>query len=240
MGWLTPLYIATAIFGVGITLADLFGLFSHLAHGQGADAGHGAAHDAGGAHGAAHDTDGAHGAAHDTGSAHPLPAVHPSSVTHPSFDHPVSTEESTGSAVAQDVVPRGGGLVRAMSAVRSVVYFCLGFGPVGLFALTQYRHPAATLLWSVPVGVVVLVGARALRSLASREMSSEIAKEDLLMEHGTVLVTIRRGAMGKVRISVGGRYVDCYARGKEETELPVGARVRVVESSEDHVVVEAD
>jgi membrane protein implicated in regulation of membrane protease activity len=135
---------------------------------------------------------------------------------------------------------RGSGLVTAMSVVRSVVYFCLGFGPVGLFAMTQYGSPATTLLWSVPVGAVVMVGTRLLRRLASREISSDVSSQDLLMERGVVTVSIGKGQMGKVRVTIGGSYVDWYARCKGETSLKVGTRIRVVDATDECVYVEEE
>ncbi len=223
MSWLRALYIGATIFGAGITLADLLGVFSHLLHGDGGghDAvGHDTAHDVG------HDA-GGHDTAHD--------------VTHDSHDgahvaHP--SPESTGSPVAHDLRMRGSGLVRAMTVLRSLIYFCLGFGPVGLFALTRYQSPLATLAWSVPLGAIVMLGTRALRSLAAREVSSDIASGELLMEPGVVTVTIGKDAMGKVRLTVEGRYVDYYARTRGGEELAVGTRIRVVEATEDCVYVD--
>ena len=218
MGWLFAIYVATAVFGVGTTVADLLGVFSHLTGGHDSAGGH----DAGGGHDLA-----GHGAAGHAAGSHDA-AGH---------EHP---DVSRVSAVAPTEDLRGGGLVRLMSALRSGVYFCLGFGPVGLFAATQYHSPAATLLWSIPVGAAVMLGTRALRRLASREISSDIGKDDLLMEHGVVTVSIHEGQMGKVRVSVGGRYVDWYARCKTDAELIVGTRVRVVDATEECVFVEPD
>jgi membrane protein implicated in regulation of membrane protease activity len=200
MGWLLPLYIGTAIFGVGITIADLLGAFSHF----------GAHHDVGG-----------HDLTHD--------------LTHGTTHH---VEDSAGSAVAHDLQLRGGAMVRTVGALRSLVYFCLGFGPVGIFAMTQYHSAGATLLWSIPLGAVVMVGTRMLRRALSREISSDIHGSDLLLEKGVVTVTIGRGQMGKVRVTVGGTYVDWYARAKADRELPVGARVRVVDATDECVFVE--
>ena len=217
MGWLFAIYVATAVFGVGTTVADLLGVFSHLTGGHGHDGGHDAAdHDAVGHDAAAHGGAGHHAVGHDP------------------------TDATRVSAVAPDAEMRGGGLVRLLSSLRSGVYFCLGFGPVGLFAATQYHNPAVTLLWSIPVGVAVMLGTRALRRLASREISSDIGKDDLLMERGVVTVSIHEGQMGKVRVSVGGRYVDWYARCKTDAELAVGARIRVVDATEECVFVEPD
>ncbi len=243
MPWLLPLYVATAVFGVGITLADLLGAFSHLTHDGGGHDGGG--HDAGGHGFGTHDLaghDAAQAAAHDIGT-HDTgghEAVH--DVAHDgSHDGSAHHDgESAGSTVAQDARMRGSGLMTAMGVARSVVYFCLGFGPVGLFALTQYKSSATTLLWSIPVGAVVMVGTRLLRRVASREISSDITAEDLLMERGVVTVTIGRGEMGKVRVTVGGSYADWYARSKGDTPLKEGTRIRVVDVTDECVYVEEE
>jgi membrane protein implicated in regulation of membrane protease activity len=55
-----------------------------------------------------------------------------------------------------------------------------------------------------------------------------------------VTVTIGRGEMGKVRVTVGGSYVDWYARCKGDVALKVGTRVRVVDVTDECVFVEED
>jgi hypothetical protein len=250
MPWLQALYIAATIFGVGITAADLFGAFAHLAHGDTGghdtsghdDGGHAALdHDTSGHDSGGHDT-----AGHDVGSHDTLGHDSSHDSTHDSVhdlvhDHGAShhhLEESTGSPLAHDVRMRGIGLVRALTAVRSLIYFCLGFGPVGLFAMTRYDSAAATLAWSLPFGAIVMAGTRLLRRFASREVSSDIPSGDLLLTEGEVTVSIGRSAMGRVRLAVEGRYVDCFARSRADGVLGVGTRVRVVESTDECVVVE--
>ena len=128
-----------------------------------------------------------------------------------------------------------------MTVVRSVVYFATGFGPVGWFATTQYESLMPTLAWSVPVGLLVMVGTRGLRRLIRRDLSSDVVSTDLIMERGTVTVSIGRGQMGRVRISVGGVYKEWYARAKDpEEDLRVGTPVRVVDTGEECVFVERE
>ena len=128
-----------------------------------------------------------------------------------------------------------------MFLLRSVVFFCLGFGPVGWFATTQYGSAGATLAWSVPVGVVVMVSARVVRKLLRKDLTSEIRKEDLLMEKGTVIVSIGKGQMGKVRVSIGGVYADRFAKASDpETRISTGTEIRVIEATEEFVLVEPE
>ena len=145
------------------------------------------------------------------------------------------------SVVAHDARRRGDVALRVMGVFRSLVYFALGFGPVGWFATTQYSSAAATLAWSIPMGAVVMLGTRFVRSLMRRELSSDISAEDMLMERGVVTVSIGRGQMGRVRLKVGGTYVERFARSRDPGEaLGVGTAIRVTDVAKDCVTVEAD
>lgn len=210
MDWIRSLYIAATIFGVGVTVADLVGAFSSLSEGGGDDGGDGAGDDAGEGDGQADE------AGETDGDGHL-------------------------SVLAHDVRRGPGVALRLMTALRSVVYFAVGFGPVGWFATTQYARPAASLAWSVPVGIGVMVSARILRRLFRKDLSSEIKPTDLLMETGTVTVSIGAGAMGKARVVVGGVYVDRFARTNDpEKAIAVGARIRVVDVTDECVFVEEE
>jgi membrane protein implicated in regulation of membrane protease activity len=124
--------------------------------------------------------------------------------------------------------------------MRNLVYFSLGFGPTGWFAVATGEPLSATLLWSGGVGVAVLGGARLLRRVLRSELSSDIKESDLLMEKGTVTVSVAPNQLGKVRVRVGGAYVDRYARSSAEETLSPGTPVRVVDLGEGCVYVEPD
>jgi len=150
-------------------------------------------------------------------------------------DHP--------SVVAHDFRPRSAQkwILRSLNMLRNLVYFSLGFGPVGWFALGRYSQVSATLLWSIPSGLVVMVGARLLRRLLRSELDSQVAGGDLLMERGEITVSVSVGQMGKARIRVGGIYVDRFARAKEPgVSLPVGTTIRVVDVSDECIFVEEE
>jgi len=164
--WLRGLYWFTTVFGVGVTLIDLLGLFGHLG-------GHGAGHDSGGHDGTHHDS-----AAHDSASS----------------DH--------GSA---------GTLLSVMRYLRTAVYFSLGFGPVGLFAVAMGRSPLESAFWSVPGGFVAAALARAVFRFQQKDIDSSVRDNDLLFETATVIVSIAGGNMGKVRLRVGQMVVERYA-----------------------------
>lgn len=124
--------------------------------------------------------------------------------------------------------------------MRNLVYFSLGFGPTGWFALATGETLTATLLWSGGVGIVVLGGARILRRILRSELSSEIRESDLLMEKGEVTVTVAPKQLGRVRVNLGGAYVDRYARSHSEETLSPGTPIRVVDIGEDCVYVEQE
>lgn len=224
MAWLLSLYIGATVFGVGVTVLDMIGALGGDEDADGADAD---AIDSPGAEGDTFDTDdgfaadsdsdGGEDAGDDEGGDHE-PAV-----------------------LGHDRRRSGGLIVRFMSFLRNIVYFSLGFGPVGWFAIATGEAIPATFAWSAGSGVVILLGARILRRILRSELTSDFKETDLLMETGTVNVTIQPGQIGRVRLTIGGAYVDRYARSKD-TEVPIqpGTEVRVVDLGNDAVIVEPE
>ena len=145
-----------------------------------------------------------------------------------------------GSVAGHDAKRRGNPFMAFLSAMRNVVYFCLGFGPVGWFATATNMPLLETLAWSGAGGVVVLVLVRLLRGVLRQELNSEIKDSDLLMETGEVTVSIQPGAMGKVRLTVGGSYVDRFAKSRDEEALVPGTKIRVTDIDDDSIVVEKE
>ena len=97
------------------------------------------------------------------------------------------------------------------------------------------------MAWSVPVGVVAMIGGRLLRQLQRQRLDSQLTDADMIMERGEVLVSIGKGQIGKVRLLVEGVYAERYARAHDSAKsLPVGASVRVVDVSEECVYVEEE
>lgn len=146
-----------------------------------------------------------------------------------------------GSVAGHDVRRRRSVVMRIMTGLRSLVYFALGFGPVGWFALGTGQPTLTSLAYAAPVGAVVMIGARLLRRVLRSELTSEIKESDLLMERGAVTVTINPGQLGRVRVKIGGAYVDRYARVKELAEpLRPGESIRVIDVSDECVYVERE
>ena len=227
---LTSIYIASAIFGAGVTVIDMLGILGDLFHESGG------AHDAGshGDHGGFH---GDHGGAHGDHDA----AIGDHAGEHAGEHAEGLTHADKGSAAAHETYVERNVLGQILSIARSVVHFSLGFGPVGLFAVATGRGTLASLAWSVPVGVVAMIGGRLLRQLQRQRLDSQLTDADMIMERGEVLVSIGKGQIGKVRLLVEGVYAERYARAHDSAKsLPVGASVRVVDVSEECVYVEEE
>lgn len=237
---LTSIYIASTIFGAGVTVIDMLGILGDLFHESGGahDAGSHGDHDGGhGDHGGFHgDHAGAHG---DHGGAH---SDHDAAVGEHAGEHAEGlTHADKGSAAAHETYVERNVLGQILSIARSVVHFSLGFGPVGLFAVATGRGMLASLAWSVPVGVVAMIGGRLLRQLQRQRLDSQLTDADMIMERGEVLVSIGKGQIGKVRLLVEGVYAERYARAHDPAKsLPVGTSVRVVDVSEECVYVEEE
>ena len=226
MSWLLSIYIAATVFGVGITVIDLLGFLG--GHDGDQSDGIGTDHDGDSGDFAEVDHDGGGAADHD-GADH-------DSAAHEDAGHEPTEHE--GSVAGHDRPERRGFVLSLLSALRNLIYFCLGFGPVGWFALATGSSAAGALLYSAPVGVVALIGTRLLRRFMRRELNSEVRESELLMEQGEVTVTIGKGEMGRVRIKLGELYVERYARAASaDATIHVGAQVRVTDVGEDCVYV---
>jgi membrane protein implicated in regulation of membrane protease activity len=149
-----------------------------------------------------------------------------------------------GSVVGHDSEKRErrSAIFRFFSILRSVVYFSMGMGPVGWFSLARGESNGSSLIWGLPVGLVVMVGARYLRRLMRKELDSQLKDEDFLLEKGEVIVTIEAGRLGKVRVHIGSSaYADRFAKAKDPKEnLPVGTKIRVVDLDEECLYVERE
>jgi membrane protein implicated in regulation of membrane protease activity len=246
MSTLISVYIACTIFGVGVTIIDMLGILGDLfqegdAGGEGGDEGDFGdeggedAFDDGGDYG---DVDGDAG---DEGV--------------DDGDFEVGNEDGDGEYSEEGALEHGEKgsvtshenyrerhiLLRILTTARSLVHFSLGFGPVGWFALATGETAVASVAWSVPVGVVTLVGGRLLRRIQRSELDSQVTTEDLIMERGQVIVSIGKGQLGKVRVVLEGTYADRFARAANpEDSLPAGTPIRVVDVSDECVYVEEE
>jgi len=104
-----------------------------------------------------------------------------------------------------------GPILSALSYLRLFVYFCLGFGPMGLVALATGRSAFASLLFAIPVGVAAVFLAQAFFRFQRQDTDSQLTSADLVGQTGTVIVPLDDKTMGKVRILVGPVVAEQYA-----------------------------
>ncbi len=241
MSWLFSCYIAATIFGVGVTVIDMFGILGYLMH-HGSEDADGDSHDGGDHadyHADGYNNGGDHAGGHDSG--HELDHAGGHEGGHPGEHQHGSGHEAQNLAWAHETERDIHILPRVLLLTRSVVHFSLGFGPVGVFALLTGKSYLVSTAWSVPVGIIALIGGRFLRRIQRHELDSQIRSDEMLMEKGQVLVSIVKGQLGKVRVNLDGVYVERYARAQNpQKSLPVGTTVRVVDVSEECIYVEED
>ncbi len=227
MNSLFILYSALAAFGVGVTVIDLFGVFEHAGH----DAGHG--DDATGDDDASGDDD---ATGHDDATGDDDAAGHDS----PSHAHAGSLVSHRGGSYVASADAGTRLVARTIGVLRTVVYFSLGAGPTGLFAMITDVGPAASLAWSTGAGVFIAALARGLRSFIRKDLDSSIRPEEYIMDEAVVTVTVAPGAMGKVAVRRYGRESELYVRAKDPgSGFPKGAAVRIVDYDDDCYWVEA-
>lgn len=226
------LYSALAVFGLGVTVVDLFGVFDQSAASDGegepdGDEADGTA-DAGDAADAPDDG--------ETGSDGDEDAA--ASIAEAESGAPTASQAARGSLVVGG--QRGvRAVAKLIGTLRIGVYFSLGAGPTGLFALLTGVAPAASLAWAAGAGAFIAVLVKALRSFARRDLDSTVGQEEYLMDEAAVTVPVAPGAMGRVVVRRYGREAELYVRCKDpKAGLAKGARVRIVDLDEGYYWVE--
>ena len=100
----------------------------------------------------------------------------------------------------------------------TLVYFALGFGPLGLAAEATGAGILGSLASAVPGGLVAAWLAQAFWRWQQRDVDSSVREHELLLERARVLVPLSSTAMGKVRLRVGPMLVERYALAEDEWE----------------------
>ncbi len=203
------LYSALAVFGVGVTIIDLFGVFEH-----------------------AGSSDHAGDSGHDDGADHDDGAGHDDNPDNDVVQHHGSYIASADSATRF--------VARTIGALRMGVYFSLGAGPTGLFAVLTGVAPGESLAWSAGAGVFIAILARVLRSFIRKDLDSSIAPEEFIMDEATMTVSITPGAMGKAVVRRYGTEHELFVRAKDiQSSFAKGAKVRIVDFDDDCYWVES-
>ena len=179
------IFIASTVFSVGVVLLDFFGVLG--GHHDGETSGDVTVGHLGGDHTAA-DLAGA---------------------GHPDAGH--ETGDQSGPLHHGPDQYGAGPILSALVYLRLFVYFCLGFGPMGLVALATGRSAFASLLLAIPVGVAAVFLAQAFFRFQRQDTDSQLASADLIGQTATVIVPLDDRTMGKVRILVGPVVTEQYA-----------------------------
>lgn len=131
-----------------------------------------------------------------------------------------------------------GYLISAFSLLRYLVFFCLGFGPVGLFILFYIKNVSQSILYSTVSGIIVVFSFWILKRTLYKDIDSQFRESDFLMEKGKVIVSIGEKGLGKVRIMISGTYQERYARSKDGRTITVGTDIVVVDITDECLIVE--
>ena len=240
---LQAIYIALAVFGVGVTVVDLFGALDHAGQddsGHGDHDGHGG-HDAIG-HDAAHDVGGHEAIGHEAAGHEAGQGGHDAQGGHEAHGHGGRGEEGSvlGLARAEQAgLRKSSSVARFIGALRMGVYFSLGAGPTGLVALATKIPPAISVLWAAATGVAIAVLARVLRKFLRRDLDSSFKAEDFLLEEATITVPVAPGLVGRAMVRKFGAQAEVYVRATSgDTAYERGARVRIIDYQDDVYIVE--
>ena len=153
--------------------------------------------------------------------------------------HDEAGDHGKASEIAHDRKEKRSPILAIIATLRTVLYFCLGFGPVGWYALYSGEAQLSALAWSSGVGVFTAVGARMLRRLQRNELDSQVRDHELLMSQAEVLVSINAGQIGRIRVNFHGQPFDRFAKAADATRTyKVGATVKVVDSDGENLLVE--
>jgi membrane protein implicated in regulation of membrane protease activity len=147
-------------------------------------------------------------------------------------------DAGTGADDSGDAGGGGAPVLSFLRWLRTLVYFCLGFGPFGLAAGAFGSGPVGSVLWSLAGGVSMSVLARLFFRFQRTRLDSSLHDEELLMEPGSVIVPIAAGGMGKVRVLFGQSVSERYARAENGSdEFASGDRVVISRVTEECVYV---
>ncbi|WP_110686385.1 NfeD family protein [Salinicola aestuarinus] len=149
---------------------------------------------------------------------------------------------------ADGVASRGGQYSRSIRAGRHIfqllfllrlfIYFCAGFGPMGLIATLRGEPLMTGLAWAVPSGLFVMVCAWAILKFQQREYDSSITDDELVGREGHVTIAIHPNETGRVRVAFGQLTRDRYAKADSHKVLAKGTPVRIVTVNAADVSVE--
>lgn len=130
-------------------------------------------------------------------------------------------------------------ILRMLSWMRMFVYFSLGFGFSGLFAIYLGETSLSGFLWALGLGLTVVFLYKTMNRVLRQEINSVIKEEELLLRNGTIIVSVKKGQLGKVEIEWNQQSVERYCRSfLQEEEFKVGDQVLIAKVTDECVYVE--
>ena len=211
MVWLNGVYIGCTLFSMTITVLDFLGFL-----------------------GGSEDSDGGGDVGDDT----PDDGADASGTK---FDTDLPGDEALAGKASHESVPHTGkvAVLSVLSYLRSLVYFCLGFGPTGWVAIAMGNSAVQSLLWAAPAGVAAFALAHAFFRFQRSDTDSSLHSEELFFQQATVIVPLTHDTMGKVRVQVGMNVTEQYAlAAKPDARFEKGDTVRVANVTDECVYVE--
>jgi hypothetical protein len=118
----------------------------------------------------------------------------------------------------QGVGGEAGPFLSILRYLRTGVYFCLGFGPLGIVAEFLGASRLGSLAWAIAGGIVSAALARLVFRFQQHDVDSSIREDELLLERARVIVPLSHTTMGKVRVQMGQVIVERYALAEETWE----------------------
>jgi membrane protein implicated in regulation of membrane protease activity len=215
MVWLNSVYIGCTLFSVSITVLDFLGFLS-----------------------------GSQDGGEDIADGHDAGDVQGSEVEHGNmnFDSDFPPDDAhTGQTAPADITHPTGrvAVLSVLSYLRSLVYFCLGFGPTGWVAIAMGNSAGQSLIWAAPAGAAAFVLAHMFFRFQRTDTDSSLHSEELFFQQATVTVPLTHDTMGKVRVQVGMNVTEQYALAAEpNARFGKGDTVRVTNVTAECVYVE--
>lgn len=242
------LFSALSVYGIGVTIVDMFGVFENTgpaeAGGETGDSGDGEA--LGGS------DDGAAADSADSGDADSVSADDDTIGNDQTDDQPGAAAHSLLSfenrKQAELKTTRTGGVsrgtqivARSIGMLRGTVYFSLGAGPTGLFGILTGQPVLATLGWSAAAGVMITLISKLLRKIVRRDLDSSIKPEEYLMDQAVISIPVLPGQIGKALVRRYNREVELYVKAKDPlVMLAKGSTVRITDMDEAVYFVEEE
>jgi len=147
-------------------------------------------------------------------------------------DHALVVAAHTELAEAADH-PMFGGWLPFLS-LRFWTFGMASFGATGAMLYLTVMPGIISLAAAVPTGLVIGTSVAALFRYLKKSATGLVSGPRALRgREAQVLLTVRPGGLGKIRIAVDGPDVDMLARTREDQEIPIGSTVLVITVADD-------